>query len=79
MCQLIWIIAGLGAVALVGVMLKMKAGFGPFNLRVVGIVLISTFASLLALKDTNGLTAAMAIAGYLFGMRNANGGTHPPA
>jgi len=81
MDQLIWIIAGLGAIALVGVFLKMKPGWGPFTLRTLGIVLISTFASLLALKDTNALTAAMgilgAIAGYLFGLKDAAGGTNP--
>lgn len=56
----------------------MSKGFGPFNLRAVGIVLIATFASLLALKDGGSLTAGMgllgAIAGYLFGIKDkANG------
>lgn len=73
--QLIWIIAALGLITLVGVFVRMTKGFGPFNLRVVGIVLIATFATLLALRDSNSLTAAMgilgAIAGYLFGIKDS--------
>ena len=53
----------------------MQSGFGPFNLRAVGIVLVGTFAALLALKDGSSLTAAMgilgAIAGYLFGIKTS--------
>ena len=45
------------------------------TLRAVGIVLIATFAALLALKDANSLTAAMGIlggiAGYLFGIKDS--------
>jgi hypothetical protein len=52
----------------------MKSGFGPFNLRAVGIVLVATFAALLAVGNQNSLTAAMgilgAIAGYLFGIKD---------
>lgn len=72
---LIWIISGIGALTLVGVFLRMKNGFGPFNLRAVGLVLIATFASLLALHDSGGITSAIgilgAIAGYLFGIKDA--------
>lgn len=72
--QLIWIIAGLGAIALIGVFARMTKGFGPFNLRAVGIVLLATFASLLGFRDGGSLTAAMgilgAIAGYLFGIKD---------
>jgi hypothetical protein len=72
-CRLVWIIAVVGLVALGGVLWKMKPGFGPFNLKVVTIVLIATFASLLALRDGGALTAAMgilgAIAGYVFGIK----------
>ena len=72
--QLQWFIAGIGAVALLGVLVRMTKGFGPFNLRAVGIVLIATFASLLALREGGSLTAAMgilgAIAGYLFGIKD---------
>jgi hypothetical protein len=32
--QLMWIIAVVGAIALIGVFVRMNAGFGPFNLRV---------------------------------------------
>ena len=44
---LVWIIAGIGTVALIGTFARMKGGFGPFNLRVLAIVLVATFASLL--------------------------------
>jgi len=75
---LMWIIAGFGAVALIGVFVKMKPGFGPFNLRAIGIVLVATFASLLALQDGGSMTAAMgilgAIAGYLFGIKDSAAG-----
>ena len=73
-CYIIWIISAFAFVALLGVFLKMKPGFGPNNLRVVGIVVVATFATLLALKDSTSITAAMgilgAISGYLFGMKN---------
>jgi len=72
--KLIWIISIFGSVALIGTFIKMKPGFGPFNLRAVGIVMIATFSSLLALHGTDSLTAAMgilgAIAGYLFGIKD---------
>lgn len=75
---LIWIIAGFGALALLGALWNMKKGFGPFNLRVVGLILVATFASLLALWARDSLTAAMgilgAIAGYLFGIRVSDHG-----
>lgn len=70
-----WIIAGLGAIALIGVFSRMQGGFGPFNVRIVGIVLIAVFAALLATTDSSALTAAMgifgAIAGYLFGIKDS--------
>jgi flagellar motor component MotA len=72
--HIIWIIAVLGLVTLGGVFYRMQGG-GPFNLRAVGIVMVATFAALLALKDSSSLTAAMgilgAIAGYLFGIRDS--------
>ena len=71
---IIWFIAGFGLLTMAGVFWRMQRGFGPFNLRAVGIVLVATFAALLALKDTSSLTAAMgilgAIAGYLFGIKD---------
>jgi len=73
--QLMWIVAGFGAIALVGTFYKMKPGFGPFNLRVIGIILVGTFAALLALQGGESMTAAMgilgAIAGYLFGIKDS--------
>jgi hypothetical protein len=69
---IIGIIGTLGAIALAGVFRNMKGGFGPLNLRAVGIVLVSVFSSLLAMRDGGSLTAAMgilgAIVGYLFGV-----------
>ncbi len=74
---LMWIIAGLGTVALIGVFARMTKGFGPYNLRIVAIVLIATFACLLAFRDGGSLTAAMgilgAIAGYVFGIKDSAG------
>ena len=72
---LMWIIAGFGAIALIGSFFKMKPGFGPFNLRVIGIILVGTFAALLALQNNESVTAGMgilgAIAGYLFGIKDS--------
>lgn len=81
---MMWIIASIGFLTLVGVFWKMKKGWGPMNLRAVGIVLVATLASLLALHDNNALTAGMGIlggvAGYLFGMRGGqNAGSGPDA
>jgi hypothetical protein len=71
MDHLVWIIAAIGIVTLIGVFVRMKPGFGPFNLRALGIVLI---ASLLALKDGASLTGCVgilgAIIGYLFGLKD---------
>lgn len=71
---LMWIIAFIGAGTLHGFFLTKKRGFGPMNLRAVGIVLVATFAALLALQDGSALTAAMGIlggiAGYLFGLKD---------
>jgi hypothetical protein len=63
--KLMWIIAGFGTVALIGSFWRMKAGFGPFNLRVVGIILVGTFATLLALQGGETITAAMGILGAI--------------
>lgn len=73
--QLLWTIAGLGAIALGGVFWRMHGGFGPYNLRAFGIVFVGTITGLLALHDSGSHTSAMgilgAIAGYLFGLREA--------
>jgi len=69
--QLLWIVAAIGAGTLAGTFMKMKGGFGPINLRAVGIVLIAVLASLLAIAKLDNITAAMGILGaiacYLFG------------
>ncbi|WP_095128652.1 hypothetical protein [Pseudomonas sp. Irchel s3h14] len=71
--QIIWIIAAIGGATLAGVFWKMQGGFGPMNLRVVGIVLIAILSSLLAVAKTSDFSAAIgilgAIAGYLFGTK----------
>ena len=71
--EALWIVATLGAGTLIGSFWRMKDGFGPNNLRVLGIVLIASLASLLAIAKADSLTAAMgllgAIAGYLFGTK----------
>lgn len=69
--QITWIIAVIGFVTLIGIFWRMQGGFGPMNLRAIGIVLIAIFSSLLALASTSDFSAALgilgAIAGYLFG------------
>ena len=69
-----WAICVLGAFTLGGVFWRMQGGFGPFNLRAVGIVFVAILSSLLASQDAGGLTPAMgilgAIAGYLFGIKD---------
>jgi hypothetical protein len=76
--HLVWIIATIGAFALAAVFLRMKDGFGPYNLRAFGIVLVATFVTLLALHSDTNLTAAMgilgAIAGYLFSIKSDQAG-----
>jgi hypothetical protein len=68
-------IGGIGSAALIAVIMKMQGGFNQANLRAIGIVLVATFASLLAMKDGGSLTAAMgilgAIVGYLFGIKDS--------
>jgi len=63
----------LGAIALVGAFKQMKPGFGPFNLRVLGIIIVAVFATTLGIIDNGKISSAIgilgAIAGYLFGFR----------
>jgi hypothetical protein len=74
-CYVIWIAAFLGFVAICLTFYKMKTGFGPYNIRALGIVLVATFATLLGLQDEKALAAAMgilgAIGGYIFGIRTS--------
>jgi hypothetical protein len=64
-------VVGFGVFAMVKVFGHMKDGFGPFNVRITGIVLVATLASILAVMNPSGESAAIgilgAIAGYLFG------------
>ena len=69
-----WMIVGFGSLTLTGVFWRMQGGFGPFNLRAVGIIFIGTVVAVLAVADSGTLNAAMgilgAIAGYLFGIKD---------
>jgi hypothetical protein len=62
-----------GGIAVLGVFLGKEPGFGPQTLRALGIPLVATFASLLALTDRDALMAAIGIlggiSGYLFGTK----------
>ena len=82
--QLIWIIGGIGALTMAGIFAsfwRRGQGFGPVNLRAVGIVMVGTFAALLAVQGGGGLTAGIgllgAIAGYLFGFTDQRSGSPP--
>ncbi|MBI5650790.1 MAG: hypothetical protein HZC40_10155 [Chloroflexi bacterium] len=50
----------------------MKEGFGLNNIRILGIIIVATFSSALALVANDSISAAIgilgAIAGYLFGV-----------
>ena len=65
--KVFWVISGIGVLTLLGVFYRMKAGFGPFNLRVVGLVLITIFAALLALTSEQGLNAGTTLLGAIVG------------
>ena len=43
--EVVWIVVGFGTIALIGAFLRMKQGFGPTNLHVVGIIIVATFAT----------------------------------
>lgn len=74
--ELVWIIAGLGAITLFGVFYRMASGMmgGPFNLRAVGMVFVGTLVAILAVKEPSTVPAATgvfgAIIGYLFGIKD---------
>ena len=64
-------VLGFGILAMVKVFGHMEKGFGPFNVRITGIVIVATLASILAVLSPtfeNGAIGVLgAIAGYLFG------------
>jgi hypothetical protein len=66
----IYSIALIGSGTLIGVFTTKKSGFGTYTIRAMGIVLVATFVSILAVKSDACLNAAFgilgAIAGYLF-------------
>jgi hypothetical protein len=63
-----------GLIALVGAFKNMVKGFSPYNMKILGIILVATFSSLLAINHEDGMTSAMgilgAIVGYLFGIND---------
>lgn len=73
--QLLYIVSIIGGATMLGVFIRMRGGFGPMNLRAVGIILIGTFAAILAVSKEQSLNASLgilgAIAGYLFGYRDS--------
>lgn len=64
-------ITGFGVFAMIKVFSHMKDGFGPFNVRITGLVFVATLVSILAIMNPSHDSAAIgilgAIAGYLFG------------
>ena len=68
------IIAVITVIALIGSIYKMKDGFGPFNLKVYGLILVLGFSAIIVMSDisTEKMTACFgiigAVAGYLFGL-----------
>jgi len=64
-------VVGFGVFAMLKVFGHMKEGFGIFNVRITGIIIVATFASILAVLSPTTQSAAIgilgAIAGYLFG------------
>jgi hypothetical protein len=74
--QMMWIIGVIGAGAMAGVFYTLRRknqGFGPRNFRAFAIVLIGTFAALLAAQGGPAIAPGFgilgAIAGYIFGYR----------
>jgi hypothetical protein len=69
-------VLGISLVATVMCLRNMKQGFGPNNLRVLGILLVASFSTVLALVSNESISAAIgilgAIVGYLFGVTGAN-------
>jgi len=70
-------IAGVLAVSGVAAVIackRMTKGFGPFNIKVLCIILVAPLASVIALTEPSAVSAATsilgAIAGYAFGVRN---------
>jgi len=61
--------------SLIGAFVKMKEGFGPFNLKVYGLTLVVGISAIIVLTGipTDKLTAVFsilgAVAGYLFGLK----------
>ena len=64
-------VLGFGIFSLIMVFRHMKKGFGTFNVRIAGIVIVATFVSILAVLSPTSESAAIgilgAITGYLFG------------
>ncbi|MFB9886908.1 hypothetical protein [Balneatrix alpica] len=69
-------VIGFGIFSVIKVFAHMKDGFGVFNVRIAGIVIVANFASMLAVLNLTSEAAAIgilgAIAGYLFGFGTEN-------
>jgi len=68
-------VLGFGVFAIVKVFSHMKEGFGTFNVRITGIVIVATFSSILAVINPGSESAIGilgAIVGYLFGFGTEN-------
>src|SRR5438045_4121243 len=77
------VVAALGAGALIGFFRTKTPGWGHFTFKVMGLILVATFAALLAVAplQEHAQTGAMGIlgtiAGYLFGHQDERK-TNPP-
>lgn len=65
--QLMWIITALGGITLVGVFARLRFGLNSENQRIVVVVLVLTFASLLALTSDFAWGVGIGVAGALLG------------
>lgn len=78
----IWFVFLLGAGALTGAFLRMSGAWGASQVRTLGLVLVASFAALLAVHDRSTVAAAFgvlgAIAGYLLGAQDRDR-TPPPS
>lgn len=74
----LWIVAAICAFAVAGSFWRMRGGFGPQNLRAIGIVFVGSLVAILSLSRLNDLSTSMGIfgtiAGYLFGSQREKEG-----
>ena len=72
--NLVYIVAGLAALAMIGVLVKSKPGWGPNSIRAFGLVFVVPLALIVGLVHKEYLSAAIgfigAVVGYLFGQKS---------